>query len=272
MCIEYLLNQLQNEMPKGTLSEESLDLLIDNIGNTDPYIREKNMDMIYLLITNHKLDDNQINKLLFHCLDTLKSDFKSYIEDHVFERSFSTLIIATIVEYYDTNDKLNKNIYSKILNQTIDYMTTEFDVRGYVRSKGWAHSIAHGSDLIVACVKSSKYLNRYNRVILNLISKNLYKLTEDYSCYIDDEDERQIYIIEALLEKGLTDIDLSNWINELLNDFNKSDYDDLIYFRIKKNITDFLKTLYFRLKFNQKCHLTQSEIERMFNELYTKSS
>lgn len=41
MCIEYLLNQLQNEMPKGTLSEESLDLLIDNIGNTDPYIREK---------------------------------------------------------------------------------------------------------------------------------------------------------------------------------------------------------------------------------------
>ncbi|PTI84846.1 DUF2785 domain-containing protein, partial [Mammaliicoccus vitulinus] len=112
----------------------------------------------------------------------------------------------------------------------------------------------------------------YNRVILNLISKNLYKLTEDYSCYIDDEDERQIYIIEALLEKGLTDIDLSNWVNELLNDFNKSDHDDLIYFRIKKNITDFLKTLYFRLKFNQKCHLTQSEIERMFNDLYTKSS
>lgn len=70
-----------------------------------------------------------------------------------------------------------------------------------LQNKGWAHSIAHGSDLIVACIKSDFYLKNYNSMVMNLISNNLFKLTKDSLPYLDDEDERQVFIIDSKLEE-----------------------------------------------------------------------
>ena len=110
-------------------------------------------------------------------------------------------------------------------------------------------------------------------MILNVIAKKLYQLNTDLSCYIGDEDERQAFIIEALLEKRLTDQELSNWVSKLFvtvnqTDLNQSEEAYFSYFRIRKNIKGFLKTLYFRLKFNQKCQVTQDKIEEILNKLY----
>ncbi|WP_343109672.1 DUF2785 domain-containing protein, partial [Salmonella enterica] len=115
------------------------------------------------------------------------------------------------------------------------------------------------------------YLNTHNTTIMNLISNNLFKLTKDSLPYIDNEDERQVFIIESLLEKGLSDIDLINWINDIQVKLNQIDSEGVKYYRILKNITDMYETLYFRLKFKNQCKKTQLTIESKLEELFLKT-
>ncbi|UXV29412.1 DUF2785 domain-containing protein [Mammaliicoccus sciuri] len=273
MTIEGLIKRYKNKLPDKQVTEEDFKLLMSNIGNPTANIREDNFDLIARLIISGKLDNHQVLQLLEYCEFVLSSVNQSDTEHLVLDRSFSALIIGIIVEYLEEHNQLPQDVYEKIINIAIDYMDKESDVRGYVQEIGWMHSVAHRSDLLATCVRSKYYSGDCNKVILKVISKKLYQLNTDLSCYIDDEDERQAFIIEALLEKGLTDQELSNWISELFvtvnqTDLNQSEELYLRYFRIRKNIKDFLKTLYFRLKFNQKCQVTQDKIEEILKKLY----
>ncbi|NGX76089.1 DUF2785 domain-containing protein [Staphylococcus sciuri] len=273
MTIEGLIKRYKNKLPDKQITEEDFKLMMSNIGNPNVNIREDNFDLIARLIISGKLDNHQVLQLLEHCEFVLSSVNQSDTEHLVLDRSFSALIIGIIIEYLEEHDQLPQDVYEKIINIAIDYMDKETDVRGYVQGTGWMHSVAHGSDLLATCVRSKYYSGDCNKVILKVIAKKLYQLNTDLSCYIDDEDERQAFIIEALLEKGLTDQELSNWVSELFvtvnqTDLNQSEEAYLSYFRIRKNIKDFLKTLYFRLKFNQKCQVTQDKIEEILNKLY----
>ncbi|MCD8796430.1 DUF2785 domain-containing protein [Mammaliicoccus sciuri] len=273
MTMEGLIEKYKNKLPDKQVTEEEFKLMMSNIGNPNANIRENNFDLIARLIISGKLDNHQMLQLLEHCEFILGSVNQSDSEHLVLDRSFSALIIGIIVEYLEEHDQLPQDVYEKIINIAIEYMDKETDVRGYVQGIGWMHSVAHGSDLLATCVRSKYYSSECNKVILKVIAKKLYQLNTDLSCYIDDEDERQAFIIEALLEKGLTDLELSNWVSELFvtvnqTDLNQSEEAYLSYFRIRKNIKDFLKTLYFRLKFNQKCQVTQDKIEEILNKLY----
>lgn len=273
MTIEGLIEKYKNKLPDEQVTEEEFKLMMSNIGNPNANIREDNFDLIARLIISGKLDNLQMLQLLEHCEFVLSSVNESDTEHLVLDRSFSALIIGIIIEYLEEHNQLPQDIYEKIINLAIDYMDKESDVRGYVQGKGWMHSVAHGSDLLATCVRSKNYTGDCNKVILNVVAKKLYQLNTDLSCYIDDEDERQAFIIEALLEKGLTDQELSNWVSELFvtvneTDLNQSEEAYLSYFRIRKNIKDFLKTLYFRLKFNQKYQVSQDKIEEIFKKLY----
>lgn len=273
MTIEGLIERYKNELPDKQVTEEEFELMISNIGNPNTNIREDNFDLIARLIISGKLEDYQMLQLLEYCEFVLSSVNQSDTEHLVLDRSFSALIIGIVVEYLEEHEQLPQDVYEKIINLAIDYMDNETDVRGYVQETGWMHSVAHGSDLLATCVRSKYYSGDCNKVILKVIAKKLYQLNTDLSCYIDDEDERQAFIIEALLEKGLTDQELSNWVSELFvtvnqTDLNQSEEAYLSYFRIRKNIKDFLKTLYFRLKFNQKCQVTQDKIEEILKKLY----
>lgn len=273
MTMEGLIEKYKNKLPDKQITEEDFKLMMSNIGNPNANIREDNFDLIARLIISGKLEDYQMLQLLEHCEFILSSVNQSDSEHLVLDRSFSALIMGIIVEYLEEHDQLPQDVYAKIINLAIDYMDKETDVRGYVHGTGWMHSVAHGSDLLATCVRPKYYSSECNKVILKVIAKKLYQLNTDLSCYIDDEDERQAFIIEALLEKGLTDQELSNWVSELFETVNQTDLNQseeayLSYFRIRKNIKDFLKTLYFRLKFNQKCQVTQVKIEEILNKLY----
>ncbi|MBL0847750.1 MULTISPECIES: DUF2785 domain-containing protein [Mammaliicoccus] len=271
MNIKEVLNLFENNLIHENIPDSMLTELMSNIGNVDSDIREKTTETICLLILNNKLTDIQVEKILYRSLKNLNIDLGNNDSDSVFLRSFSSLILASIVENDIKNKHFEKGIYNKIFNAAIFYYEKEQDIRGYILNKGWAHSIAHGSDLISICIESDFYLNTHNTTIMNLISNNLFKLTKDSLPYIDNEDERQVFIIESLLEKGLSDIDLINWINDIQVKLNQIDSEGVKYYRILKNITDMYETLYFRLKFKNQCKKTQLTIESKLEELFLKT-
>ncbi|WP_456278823.1 DUF2785 domain-containing protein [Bacillus sp. AK128] len=230
-----------------------IDEMLDNIGAIDPELRDTLIYPTFIkIIDQGGLTKEQHQYILNHCLDDQHLLYKigEKNTDSVFTRSFSSLVIAGLLskdrQIGDFSHECIKNVYQK----TEWYLKNEQDTRGFVEEKGWAHSIAHGADLLVSVVRHPKSTESCSLEVLNIISNCLLK----DATYIDDEDERLIFVIEALIERNLDEKMLNEWIIQLLNQLEwikEQESTSNRYYRTKFNISNFLKALYFRMGFKE---------------------
>ncbi|WP_064093507.1 GNAT family N-acetyltransferase [Rossellomorea aquimaris] len=223
--------------------------MLENIGSTDPELRDKLIyTTFYQLISEDFLSSRQMNFLLEACLEESYLFYKigQIKEDSVFTRSFSSLVLALLIDKDRVKPFLTEELAQKTIESSMQYLEKELDTRGYVEGKGWAHSIAHGADYLVACIKHPAF--QFTERCLSVIKECLFK----EALYCDDEDGRIIFAIEALLDKGMDEESLERWIfgvsNTLKDLYDKEGY-SLYFYRKKTNVTNFMKTLYFRLEF-----------------------
>lgn len=237
---------------------ELLQFMLQNIGNTDAYLRD---DLIYrgfgYLILDDKLTVKQSVGLLKTCLD----DEHLYVNithngpsDDVFTRSFSALVIALILGKDRENRKLPEALILETIQRSVDYLKLEKDYRGFVNSKGWAHAVAHGSDLLAEAIAHPlmKDLHLCHKALQSLKSC----LHTDYA-FIDKEEARMLPVIDALLDKGLTDEQLLAWLKEL----HEIEIDEWhMKYRYEWNVKKFEATLLRHLLKTNKCLLTTNWI------------
>lgn len=221
--------------------DQLLTYMLKNIGHPDPYIRDS---LIYSsfceLILNDQLTDSQLTFIATTCCDDehLFFNINEQQSDAVLTRSFSALATQLVLNKDCDNRFLSKELAEQILSKSIDYLKLEHDYRGYIEHKGWAHSVAHGSDLLARAVSHPLFSNVTTTAsILTIVEKCL---TTDYA-FIDEEDERMLAIIDALLNQGLTEADLLHWLERL----SQVAHDEhLKYYRIHWNIKKFMLSLY----------------------------
>lgn len=142
------------------IREKDLDTLIKkmmyHIGSPDPELRDT---LIYStfgkLIQEDYLNHQQMKYIIETCLNEqhLFLNIGVTNKDSVFTRSFSALTIALILAKDRENHFLSKDIVISAIESSINYLVREEDIRGYIEIKGWAHSIAHGADLLAAAIK-----------------------------------------------------------------------------------------------------------------------
>ena len=133
------------------ISIHILDEMIENIGTTDPVVRDQLIFSAFCkLIFDNFLEKEQLEYILNSLLKnrSLFFDIENSTTDSVFTRSFTSLIFAAILEYDVTKQILDESIVRQVINASHDYMMNEQDLRGYVQDKGWAHAVAHGADLL----------------------------------------------------------------------------------------------------------------------------
>lgn len=154
-------------------------------------------------------------------------------------------------------------------------MKLEKDIRGYVEGKGWAHSIAHGADLLTEAIRHPYYKFVLTSECLETIKICLFKEGSTELPYVDDEEERLIFAVEALMEKGLTDSDIKVWIVAISNELKEmleSEGYSLNFFWKKSNVVNFLRAFYFRLLYkNDYLKLRENIVivlEQWHNQLY----
>ncbi|MCF8009371.1 MAG: DUF2785 domain-containing protein [Halanaerobiales bacterium] len=226
------------------------DQMLDNIGVVDPKLRD---DLIYLVLANWILDDLYNNQELVNILDTcldqnhLFYKLKNRGDDSVFTRTFSALIIAVLINKDNKQQFLDKKKFLNTVNKTIKYYKEEKDLRGYIDNKGWAHSVAHGADIMDEIANNDKISPQICEDILNVISL---KIQISNYTYINGEDERMAQAVYSILTNKVLDSQKVNkWFKELV-DINKlknrNEYDRLIF-----NIKSFLKSLYFKILSDQ---------------------
>lgn len=226
--------------------------LLQNVGHESAQLRDQwNYRLFIQLLTENALPKASIHEIVeqLSSIKGLTFNVGEINSNSVFQRSFSALFLAAIVNgdrqlHYLTDEEL-----SVIAQNAITLLTKERDLRSFISvEQGWAHSIANTSELLCAIIQHPNYPIRFSAQILQAIRSNIWK---DY-VFTDDEEERFCNIIESLLNKGIDEALFIEWIEQLFDQLEMIAFErgyDAIWFKARTNQLNIAKTLYFYLKF-----------------------
>lgn len=223
--MKHNLEKLVN-CPEGELkfTDNQVQLLLGNIGNLNPVIRD---DLVYTLLARGFLESAFTHKQEQNIVSTFikeKDLFKNIAEpqnDSIFLRSFSALLGSVILEKDKKTEILTDEQRKQLFAWSIDYLLREKDYRGFVAGKGWAHSVAHGSDFLGAALSHPKFLKQEQRRIMQIIPTIFKNINTPF---VDDEEQRLAFAFYQGVKASK--ISLSNFI-ELINQNDIERYQEL---------------------------------------------
>jgi len=222
--------------------------MINNIGSLDAQLRD---ELIYTTLSHwipdNSLTANELEQLLPVVLDKNHLLFKlgETNTDSVFTRSFSMLVIPLLFMRHRESPFLSREQIHQIKEKVFYNVQKERDYRGYDEEKGWAHAIAHAADALEDLAQCSELDKNDLLTILDLVYE---KMTITDRIYSDGEDERMVKsVISVLNRKILSQTYVEQWIQSFGDVEKNSEF--LPAFKQKNNIKNFLKSLYFRVKF-----------------------
>ncbi|WP_025720868.1 DUF2785 domain-containing protein [Paenibacillus sp. 1-18] len=224
--------------------------MMNNIGSLDAQLRD---ELIYTTLSNwipgNALTVNELEQLLPVILDKNHLLFRldEINTDSVFTRSFSMLVIPLLLMRHRESPFLSSEHIHQIKEKVFYNIHKERDYRGYDEEKGWAHAIAHAADALDDLAQCSELDKKDLLTILDLVYE---KMTISDRVYTDGEDERMVKsVISVLNRKILSQTYVEKWIQSF-GDVEKNP-EFLHAFKQKNNIKNFLKSLYFRIKFHK---------------------
>ena len=247
MLTATLESYLDDRIPE--LTPEVRQEMLREIGNSDSYLRDQ---LIYgsfgKLIFSNQLNPAEIQVLLEAVVqeDYLFYGLGEFGTDSVFTRSFSSLVIAAIIEYDIEKKVVEQDLVQHTVHNVIHYMMKEKDTRGFIEGKGWAHAVAHGADALDALAKHPFLKKEDIGQILHVVQHCLCKRVD----YLDEEEEWLANIIVSLLENQNVEQDTQTWIEELTGmvetrlDENVGSIDA---YHTKRTVKNFLKAVYIML-------------------------
>ncbi|MFD1450713.1 DUF2785 domain-containing protein [Oceanobacillus sojae] len=268
--IDYDINLKQKDL------NVLIDKMLDNIGSIDPELRDTLIFNTFgKLIMEDSLTDKQMKHILEVCLDKLFLGIEENESNLVFTRSFSALVIGIILHKDRQKVFLQEAIIIKTIKKSIAYLNLEKDIRGYVEGKGWAHSIAHGADLLTEAVKHPCFDRRLSFECLETIKRCLFKESIAKASYVDDEEERLLFVLEALIDKGIKEEEIACLVLNITGDLQELKTREgysLNFFWKKTNVINFLRGFYFRLLYKNTYPKIRSNIaailEQWHDEVY----
>ena len=227
--------------------DEITESMVFNIGNIDSELRD---DLIYTtfyhwIIEKNYFSNKELNNILHNVLDDKHLFYKlgNCGDDTVFVRSFSALVVALLTARAKDDDYLSKEDSEYLKTRFFEYYNKEKDNRGYILGKGWAHSAAHGADVLDEFARSSFVDNDDLIIILKLLKEKTF--TDTYA-FVDEEDERMVTAAVRVIKREIiTSEDIVNWIRSFVNFEMPDEY--YVYHRLISNVKGFLRSLYFRI-------------------------
>ncbi|WP_150271388.1 DUF2785 domain-containing protein [Paenibacillus tepidiphilus] len=239
-------NNYQAPLDTFTLVQE----MMNNIGSLDAELRD---ELIYTTLS-HWIPDgaltaSELEQLLAIVLDPEHLLYKigEADSDSVFTRSFSMLVLPLIIIKHREAPFLVSDQIHQIKESVFYNVREERDYRGYDEVKGWAHAVAHAADALDDLAQCSE-LGRDDLIAILGLAYDKMTITE--RVYSDGEDERMVNAIMSVLNRNiLNQSEMEQWIERFGNVEKSPDF--LTAFRQKNNIKNFLKSLYFRIKFYQ---------------------
>ncbi|MBI0092154.1 DUF2785 domain-containing protein [Lactobacillus sp. M0403] len=225
---------MQNELeqlvalPEGKLvfTNEQIQFLLDNIGNLNPHIRD---NLVYTLFargfSENAFNQKQIQVIIDSFIQNrdLFRQINQPENDAVFLRTFSALLGALILESDNDKPILTDSDRQLLFDWSIRYLKEEKDFRGYVTNKGWAHSVAHGSDFLGATLNHHDFKPKSVSAIFEVITSIFQNLKNPF---VDDEEQRIAFaFFQGVHFQKIASADF----NSFVDDFDKKIYQQLLH-------------------------------------------
>jgi hypothetical protein len=168
--------------------------------------------------------------------------------DTVFRRSFSALVLAECVIRDNERQILAPETLLKWGDRAAGWLVRERDLRGYVPGKGWAHTVAHGADVLGAFAKSKAMGRLELTVLLDVIADRL--ITETDQRLIHGEDDRLAKATLDILRRNLVGPEvLEPWLARLAASARPDFQTEGDPYALSGNVQPFLRALYLQLAF-----------------------
>jgi len=248
------------ELPDDIDRFAFLQALLQNFATTDAELRD---ELTYMILAHAIIDQETADRLpadqretvLLACLDDahLFYHIGETSTDSVFMRSFSLLIIAALL-YADAQlQQISQEATRKTQTALLSYAREERDWRGYIKGKGWAHSVAHLSDALDE-IAQHRYTSTADREAVMQTFTYLATLPEPL-CY--EEDDRLSFAAYRLIAANMLEAPfLETWVESLFvtrtEEVPGLTEQDVTRWIRAANAKNFLRSLYFRLLWNQK--------------------
>ncbi|MTI71948.1 MAG: DUF2785 domain-containing protein [Firmicutes bacterium] len=245
--LKELLKEIKKndfKVPEGINPFELSLEMMNYIGDLEGEFRDR---LIFSTISNwivNELKTDEVHQILDISLDDKHLFYGlGEVNDTVFTRTFSSLIVAVSIYRHRSDKYLNKEELEEIFEKFIKYYNNERDLRGYIKGNGWAHGAAHGADVLDEFARCEELGFKEMRKILEAIYK---KVNVDYYSYVDEEDERMITGVVAILERNLLDeSEIIDYIKRFKNVTRKGIQPEDMTLQVNRR--DFLRSLYFRI-------------------------
>ncbi|WP_215115557.1 DUF2785 domain-containing protein [Exiguobacterium sp. s80] len=266
-------DQLKDHLQQVDLeiSEVLLEQMLHHIGSLDPVLRD---ELIYSRlaewIMSEKFTGSSAERIASFVFsqDGLFYHLAQTDETAVFRRSFSALILAVLLEKDATVHVLAESVYDDISSQLLRYLNMEDDFRGFVPTYGWAHSVAHIADVYDAWFKHPRCQIHQEQAAIARFIEIL--MTPDY-VFVDEEQERVITAWLAARERGVEDDVLLTMLERPIEGWL-----DLpvtwgdAQFNVLRNTKQLLRTLYFRVKWQDKTSTLPEQIEHLLFQIHQR--
>ena len=216
------------------------------LGDTDPRRRD---DIGYAVLANW-VSTGVYDSLLEGLGDGMTAGLRVGLgerdTDTVFRRSFSALVLAEVVSRDNEAHLLTPDALLRWGDRVFGWLVRERDLRGFVPGKGWAHAVAHGSDVLGALAASEAMGRLELTVLLDVIADRLAARTEDRLMH--GEDDRLALATMAVLRRNVLGPEVVEpWLVRVAEAAVQSFDGDGDPFLVTGNVQSYLRALHLQL-------------------------
>jgi hypothetical protein len=185
------------------------------LGSPDPELRD---DLAYSILASwiyrpNILQTPDLIALEDEWRDNLKSGIGESGTDSVLKRSFSALGLSLIAERDAKASFLGELRYHQLLADSVTYLQSERDLRGYDAKLGWIHANAHTADLLQALAGSPMLTKEEEGRILDAIAA---RLSTAPQVYTQGEQDRMAAAVLAVIRRSSFEVAaFESWLTRL---------------------------------------------------------
>jgi hypothetical protein len=186
--------------------------LVAYLGSPDPVRRDLvAYTVLDQWIRRRVLSDADVRALANQLVDNLRDAID--VPDGVFRRSFSALVLASIVARDVTAGLLADGQRRAILAAAHHYAHRETDLRGHTATRGWVHAAAHTGDLLAELAAVPGLSDGERAVILDAVAG--FVVRKHGQILRDGEDGRLAAAVIAAARHGVAPDALAAWIRTI---------------------------------------------------------
>ncbi|MFD1441058.1 DUF2785 domain-containing protein [Lacticaseibacillus hegangensis] len=200
--MQEALEQKLTQPDPLTFTDAEVAWLLAHVGDLDGHVRD---ELTFTLLARGLLAGGftlaqkaQINRTVVAAKPILQG-IDQPRNDQVFLRSFTALLGSLILRADAQTSFLSRDDRGLWFQWALEYLYREHDWRGYVQGRGWAHALAHGSDLLAAALAHPQFGHRRQEVVFGTLRAVMARIQRPVG---DDEEERLANVLVCGLKAG----------------------------------------------------------------------